>query len=283
MADLSHSVVLSSEHENFPIFEIDHPKCKARIALHGAHVLSWHPVGAEEVLYLSPESHFREGKAIRGGIPLCWPWFSAHASDLTLPSHGFARIRFWELLSVSETQEAVTFRFATKWRDLSAIAEIICGNMLEVKLTTINEGEGIAEVGGALHSYFRISNISNVAVNGLEDYHYLDTLAPQQPKRQVEAIHITEEFDAIYPSDAVVKIIDTPMDRVIVIEKNACPSTVVWNPWVAKARSLSDLPDEAYREFVCVEPAIVNTEMVSLAPGDHFTFSTTIRLEAHAK
>jgi glucose-6-phosphate 1-epimerase len=283
MNDFPSSVCLSRENEIFPIFEVNHPTCRARIALHGAQVLSWHPVGAAEVIYLSPESHYMEGKAIRGGIPLCWPWFSAHASDSTLPSHGIARTRFWNLESVRETEETVTFRFATLWRELSAIAEIIFGNTLDVRLTTVNVGEANLLLGGALHSYFQVSDISDISAEGLEGSTYLDTLPPKGYKTQVGPLRITEEFDAIFSSDAIVKIIDAPMKRVIFIEKSGCPSTVVWNPWIVKARSLSDLPDEDYREFLCVEPAIVNSELITLAPGESSTFSTKIRLEDHEK
>ncbi len=283
MYDLPISVCLSREDVNFPIFEIDHAKCQGRIALHGAQVLAWHPVDTAEVLYLSPQSHYTEGKAIRGGIPLCWPWFSAHASDPTMPSHGFARSRFWGLESVSETQEAVTFRFATKWRELAASVEIILGDTLEVRLTTLNMGEAHELLGGALHSYFRVSDISDISAEGLENSIYLDVLPPQQYKRQVGAVRIVEEFDANFSSDAVVRIIDAPLKRVVVVEKSGCPSTVVWNPWIDKARSMQDLPDEDYRKFLCVEPAVLHSDAITLAPGESYTFSTKIRLEAHEK
>ena len=283
MFDLPVAVRLSREDVDFPIFEIDHPKCKARIALHGAQVLAWLPANEAEVLYLSPESHFTEGKAIRGGIPLCWPWFSAHGSDPTQPSHGFARTRFWELESVCESEAAVTFRFATQAGNLAAIAEIIVGDALEVRLITTNVGETTAWLGGALHSYFQVSDVSEIAVEGLENSCYLDTLSGIKENQQVGAIRVAQEIDAIFQSECVVRIIDAPMERVIVIEKSGCPSTVVWNPWIAKARSLSDLPDEGYRQFICVEPAIVNAETITLACNERYTFSTKIRLEAYEK
>ena len=92
-----------------------------------------------------------------------------------------------------------------------------------------------------------------------------------------------EEFDANFSSDAVVRIIDAPLKRVVVVEKSGCPSTVVWNPWIDKARSMQDLPDEDYRKFLCVEPAVLHSDAITIAAGESYTFSTKIRLEAHEK
>ncbi len=107
------SVRLSDADPAYPVFEINHPTCSARVALHGAQVMSWRPVDEEEVLYLSTDGVFREGKAIRGGIPVCWPWFNAHPANASQPSHGLVRGRFWELLDASEDGSGVTMRFGT--------------------------------------------------------------------------------------------------------------------------------------------------------------------------
>lgn len=264
---------------DYPVFEIDHPTCKARVALHGAHVMSWKPRDEDEVLYLSPDSVFKEGKAIRGGIPICWPWFNAHPTNPDAPSHGLARTRFWEMISAEEDENGVTMRFGMEEGIWKAEVTVKAGLELEVSLETLNTNEIPIVVSGALHSYFSVSNIGNVRVVNLEDTDYLDTAGEPTRRKQKGAVKFAGEVDSIYDSLGKVLLVDDDSGRTILIEKSGSPSTVVWNPWLEKAAAMGDLPDDGYLAFCCVEAAIANDRAVIVMPGSSYELSTRISVE----
>lgn len=263
----------------YPVFEIDHPTCKARVALHGAHVMSWRPVDEEEVLYLSPEAVFREGKAIRGGIPVCWPWFNAHPADAGQPSHGLVRTRFWELLDAAEDGSGVTLRFGIRVGIWNAEVTVKAGSELEVKLESKNLSDVPILVSGALHPYLVVSDIAQVRVVGLDGCGYLDTVGAPERRKQKGDVHFGGEVDRIYDSSSDLLLVDDLSGRTILIEKSGSPSTVVWNPWVEKAAALPDLPDEGYRQFCCIEAAIANDRAEIVMPGGSHVLTTRISVE----
>lgn len=276
------SVRLAEPVPGYPVVEIHHPLCQARVALHGAHIMEWQPTSAvAPVLYLSPEALLREGKAIRGGIPICWPWFNAHPSDSTLPSHGHARTAFWTPDSADEDESGVTLRLSFRVDDLAVLADIFLGEILQLVLDTTNLGEKPASLSGALHTYLTVSAIENVQIDGLDGDIYLDTVGPPTERIQEGLVHFDREVDRIYENDSSTLLVDPGFERVIVVEKEGSPSTVVWNPWVEKAAALGDLPDEGYQDFVCVEAAIANDRAIILAPGGSHILSTTLRVEDH--
>lgn len=272
------SVSLSGS--DYPIFEIDHPACKARVALHGAQVMEWCPAGEKEVLYLSPDAVFREGKAIRGGIPICWPWFNAHPTNPELPSHGIARKRFWKIEGAEETEEGVTIRFGMSEGKWNAVTVIRLGKSLEVGVESHNPGDEPINVAGALHSYFRVGDIGKVRIEGLDGTEYLDTVGGRNMRRQSGSLLIRDETDSIYDSSSSIRLVDQSLGRTILIEKSGSPSTVVWNPWEEKSKALGDLPDDGYREFVCIEAAIANSKAVTVAPGGSHVFSMKVSVAA---
>ena len=274
---LSPSVRLSGS--DYPIYKIDHPTCSARVSLHGAQVMEWCPAGETEVMYLSPDAVFKEGKAIRGGIPLCWPWFNAHPTDSQMPSHGIARTRFWELESVEETDDGVVIRFKVSQGKWHAITVISMGKVLKVSLESLNPGADSIQVAGALHAYFRVEDIAKIRIIGLDGAEYLDTVGGRCRKQQNGDIEIPAEVDSIYDSSSSIRLVDEAMGRTILVEKSGSPSTVVWNPWIRKAAALGDLPNEDYRKFVCIEAAIANSKAVVVEPGGSYVFSTKISLE----
>ena len=263
---------------SYPVFEISHPTCTARVALHGAHVMSWKPRGEEEVLYLSPEAVFEEGKPIRGGIPVCWPWFNAHPTDPGLPSHGIARNRFWEVVEAGEDEGGATLRFEMSEGPWSASLTVRFGAALEVCLESRNPGDSRIAVSGALHSYLSVSDIGRVRVLNLEDTEYLDTVGDPRVLRQHGALEFRGEVDRNYDSPAGVQLADDAMGRSLLIEKSGSPTTVVWNPWQEKARALGDLPDDGYLKFCCIEAAIANDRAVTIEPGGSHLLSTRISI-----
>ena len=263
----------------YPVVTVNHPTCRARVALHGAHVMSWCPTGHEEVLYLSPEAVYREGKAIRGGIPICWPWFNAHPSDPDLPSHGLVRNQFWELESTDADDEGVLAKLRRTTEHWTVVATIRMASSLEVAIESTNLGDDQLLVSGALHSYFRVGDVRQITIKGLEDAAYLDTVGQHTNRHQTGVIEIDREVDRYYDSSAAVRLEDPLKERTILIDKENSPSTVVWNPWIEKAAALGDLPNEDYLAFACVEAAITNDRAVALSQGETHRFATRISVE----
>lgn len=277
--NLPASVRLSDADPAYPVFEISHPNCVAKVALHGAHVMSWRPVDEEEVLYLSPDAMYQEGKAIRGGIPVCWPWFNAHPADGAQPSHGLVRGRFWEFLSAAEDACGVTLRFAIRVGVWNAELTVKAGSELEVVLESRNVAEVPVLVSGALHTYLGVSDISQVRVVNLDGCTYLDTVGERQHRIQKGDVVFDGEVDRIYESSHGILLVDDLSGRTILIEKSGSPSTVVWNPWAEKAAALADLPDDGYLKFCCIEAAIANDKAEIVMPGASHLLMTRISVE----
>jgi glucose-6-phosphate 1-epimerase len=273
------SVRLSDSVPSYPVFEIDHPTCTAKVALHGAHVMSWRPVDEDEVLYLSQDAVFKEGKAIRGGIPVCWPWFNAHPTNPEMPSHGIARTRFWELAEAGESEEGVVLKFGMSDGIWNASVTVKAGAELEVILEMRNPNEIPIVVSGALHSYFAVSDIEQVRVVNLEGADYLDTVATPTMRNQKGALGFGGEVDSIYESSSSVLLVDDLSGRTLLIEKSGSPSTVIWNPWAEKSAAMGDMPDDGYLKFCCVEAAIANDKALIVMPGSSHVLSTRISVE----
>ena len=284
MIALPACVRLTHPAENYPVLEIDHPSCTARVALHGAHVMEWQPAGREPVLYCSPDAVFREGKAIRGGIPICWPWFNAHPTDASKPAHGIARNRFWQLTDAQDGGESVELRFELKsddatraiWdQEFHAIVEIRLGAELHVSLTSHNTGNAAFQETGALHTYLAVDDIAKVAVNGLEGASFKTVIAGELGIQQGD-VRIEGEVDRIYSSTATTAVRDGA--RTINVHKQGSASTVVWNPGPEKAAKLGDLPPADFQRFLCVEAANAPGAEVTVAPGGHHVLRTRIAL-----
>lgn len=268
----------------YPTVRISNAHATATIALHGAHVIDYIPRDQAPVIFTSVKAQFKEGKAIRGGIPVCWPWFSAHPSDSSMPAHGFARNRFWQLTSTSSHKDHTEAVFTLDtfapdiWQSPTTLTLTVqVGAELTLQLTSTNTGSENITIGGALHSYFCVSDIAQIELNGLENAAYIDSLDGVE-KTQLGPIRFDSERDAVFTdSTSTVTIHDSGFQRTITIEKSGSQSTVVWNPWVTKAAAFSDMLDEEFHEFVCVETANALTDTYQLAPGQSHTLASTIR------
>ncbi len=280
------SLSLETSQENYPFLKVQHEKATAKIALHGAHLTEWTPKNEKPVIYTSPTAIYREGKAIRGGVPICWPWFNAHPHNSNLPSHGVARTAFWHLSSASENEDAVTLTF-TLPRSEKLIAHfepefelnftIQIGEELVMTLLTKNTSSEPFQVGGALHTYFSISDIADVSLTGLESATYIDTVGKESLNRQNGNITFLGETDRIYVETVNdVTIEDPNWRRSILIKKSGSSSTVVWNPAAEKAIALTDLPDDGYKNFVCVEAANARKDAIILEPGQLTTLEQRV-------
>jgi glucose-6-phosphate 1-epimerase len=263
----------------------------AEIYLQGAHVSAWQPRAAEHpVLFLSPKSKFLPGKAIRGGVPLVFPWFADRKGGLPGGMHGFGRTLEWEVVAAEERADGVALSFkllpSQTTRDLGfdhfvLVYEVVVGATLSLSLDVENVGDSPLTFEEALHAYCSVSDVRQIEVIGVGDTDYLDRADNAKPKHQGPgAIRFTSETDQLHlNTQATVTISDPGWGRRIVIEKNGSNSTVVWNPWVDKAAALADLGADAWPHFVCVEPANAAENAVTLAPGGRHRMGILVRVE----
>jgi glucose-6-phosphate 1-epimerase len=264
----------------------------AEIFLQGAHVARWQPAGTEHpVIFLSEKSHFAAGKAIRGGVPLVFPWFAERKGGLPGGMHGFARTLPWEVVATEERSEGVALSFKllpnqttrdVGFDDFVLVYEVVVGATLTLKLEVENVGDSRLTFEEALHAYYSVSDVRQIEVSGVGDTDYLDRADNAKPKHQGPgAIRFAGETDQLHLNTrATVTISDPGWRRQIVIEKHGSNSTVVWNPWQGKASALADLGADAWPHFVCVEPANAAENAVTLAPGGVQRMGIVVRLES---
>lgn len=265
-------------------------QCSGEVYLLGGHVTRWKPAGAEEVVWMSQHSLFQAGKAIRGGVPVCFPWFGAKADDPKAPSHGFVRNREWQLESISSGDGAVTVSLLTrddestkKWwaADFELRLKAIFGAQLSLELQLTNTGKEALRAEEALHAYFTVGDAREISIAGLDSTDYLDKVENYVRKTQAGPIKITSETDRVYLGTTHdVEILDPVLDRRIRIAKRNSRNSVVWNPWVEKARSLSDFGDDEWTQMVCVEPSNVAENAVEVAPGQQHTMGVRVSVSA---
>lgn len=264
----------------------------AAIALQGAHIMTFQPDGAQPVIWLSPAAKLAPGKSIRGGVPVCWPWFGAHATDSSFPAHGFARTVPWQVaasVALPDGSTRITFELpqssipSAQWPHACRVRNIVTvGRKLTVELVTENTGDTAFEIGEALHTYFAISDVDKVRITGLEGCAYLDKVGDWQRKTQQGDITITSEVDRLYvntETDCLIE--DSGLQRRIRIAKGGSRSTVVWNPWIEKAAKMGDFGSDAgYRGMLCVESANAAENVVSVAPGTIHALRVEYSIEA---
>ncbi|GAB1234617.1 D-hexose-6-phosphate mutarotase [Ferrigenium sp. UT5] len=261
------------------IAEVANQHALSNIALQGAHIATFQPRGEEPVIWLSPNAKFAPGKSIRGGVPICWPWFGPHKTDSKLPGHGFARTVPWELQETRALEDGATFlRFGLLQNDrtraqwpyaCSAQLEVTVDKSLRVELVTTNTGQEAFELGEALHTYFQISDVANMTLRGLEGCEYMDKVGNARRYNQPGSIVINSEVDRVYVNtDSDCLIEDTGLKRTIRIHKEGSRSTVVWNPWTEKAEKMGDFGPKLHRDMVCVESGNALENVVTVAPGE---------------
>lgn len=279
-----------SQRGDLIICELKSELASLAFSLQGAHVLSWQPSAEEDVIWLSKDAQFSQGKSIRGGIPLCWPWFGTHETKPEYPAHGFARTVDWSLLGVKVTDaQIIKVHFQLDTRTLSPEIQNLWPNAtvvdyyLEVgaefkaKLVTTNVGNQSITIGQALHSYFAVGDVRDVVVKGLEGCDYLDK--PKQFLRcnQLGNIHFSGEVDRVYiDTTAKLAIVDT--HRTLHIAKQGSQTTIVWNPGEKVANTMGDLGENGHLKMLCVESANAANDTVTLAIGESTELSVTYQI-----
>lgn len=271
-----------------PKVHITTPEVSGDIYLHGAHVTSWKPSGTEEALFLSSQSQWEHGRAIRGGVPICFPWFGGKSDDPTAPAHGFVRTKEWRLESISQTGRTVTVSMFTEsdestrksWPgDFRLVYRAAFGPELGLELQMCNTGRTTLRFEEALHAYHRVRNIQEARLRGLDGIQYLDKTDSNRKKMQYGEIAITGETDRIYLDTAgAIELTDPVINRATHVLKENSRTTVVWNPWIHKAQALSDLRDDEWKQMICIESSNVSDFAVDLAPGQQHTMKALVRV-----
>jgi glucose-6-phosphate 1-epimerase len=254
----------------------------------GAEVTSWKPQGAQEVLFVSASSKWADGRAIRGGVPVCFPWFGNKADDPKAPAHGFVRAKPWQLESVSTSGDAVAVSMFTAsdaetkklWpADFRLVHRTTFGRELVMELEMANTGPSSLRFEAALHTYFHVGDISQVRIRGLDGIHYLDKTDGNREKVQQGELAVAAETDSVYLDTAhTVELVDPSLHRRIQVSKENSLATVVWNPWIEKAKAMSDLGGDDWKQFVCIETCNVGKHAVDLQPGQKHRMKSVIRV-----
>jgi glucose-6-phosphate 1-epimerase len=250
---------------------------EGEIYLHGAQVTSWKPRDQDEVLFLSSKSRWEEGRAIRGGIPICFPWFRAKADDPHAPAHGFVRTKLWQLESIAEAEGGVAVTMFTesdeetrRWwpAEFRLVHRVRFGSDLSLELVCINTGTSPLRFEEALHTYNRVADVRQARVLSLDNARFLDNTDSNKEKTQLGDVALTSQTDNAYlNTQNTVDLVDPKMRRQIRLKKSNSLTTVVWNPWREGAAGLSDLGDGEWAQFFCVEASNILGAAVNLEPG----------------
>lgn len=245
------------------------------VSLYGGQVISYRPTGQSEVFYLSDKAEYITGKAIRGGAPICWPWFGQDIQRPSRGSHGFARTQPWQVIGSEHTSAGETVLRLALRDSMTTLAiwpyhfllqlEIRLGASLQLTLTTHNTGSQPFFYTQAIHSYFQIGDIHTTTVSGLDGISYLDKTLNFTTQQQQGVLKIDKEIDRIYlqPPSKVTLSARAQLQ----IESEGSATTVVWNPWEAASRKLSDMAQDDYQRFLCIETANAAKDEIRLMPG----------------
>ena len=273
--------------------QVSGPRAEAEVYLQGAHVTQWTPRGAgAPVLFCSARAVYAPGKAIRGGVPLIFPWFGAHATDRSKPMHGFARARAWRLIEAEPAPDGTVVvelglddDAATRalWPHAFRVRyTVTIGDTLGMALDVTNTGDAAFSFEAALHTYLSVGDIRTASVTGLENTLFIDKVEAMSRKRHgTEPLRLTGETDRVFLGTRARCVVDDPaLRRRLSVDKTGSASTVVWNPWSAKAAAMADLEPDDWRRMICVETANAADDAVTLPPGARHVMTATIKVDA---
>jgi len=275
---------------DLPIALITTPHATAAITPYGAHLLTCRFASdSQELLFLSENAIFNVGTPIRGGVPICWPWFGPDPQQLGRPDHGLARTRMWSVASSALTPDnecVITFVLTDTPESFALWPHRFCltliltvGKAVTLNLTTENRGNNPIELTQALHTYFAVGDIERTSVTGLEGVPYADKTDGGREKNQESSICIEAETDRIYPfKGGDIVIHDEILERNIRIASEGSQSVVVWNPWIRVCEQKADLAEEDYKKMLCIETANAGDDVITVQPGKNYTLRATYSL-----
>ena len=271
------------------------------VAQQGAQILHYQHGTQPPIIWRSEQAAYQAGQSVRGGIPVCWPWFgdlqrnpqalqTQHGEPGHAPAHGGVRNLDWQLLGIEQLDEAVLLQFAydsrtqplPHWPHAAELRlDIRLDQRLHLSLTSRNHGDQPLQLSQALHSYFAVSDIRQTQVLGLDGCRYIETLDNWQERRQQGAVQFHGETDRIYLDvPPRLALVDAGWNRRILLDAASSRSAVVWNPWIDKARRLSHFADDAWQRMLCIETANVWDDCVHLAPGASHSLNLSLWSEA---
>jgi glucose-6-phosphate 1-epimerase len=269
-----------------PKIRITTPQCTGEMYLYGAQVTSWKPANTPEVIFLSSKAVFTDGKAIRGGIPICFPWFRAKADDRQAPAHGLVRTKIWTLESIDQNAGAITVTMSTQndpdtkrlWpHDFRALLRATFGAELKLEFTVTNTGAAPFRFEEALHTYHTVADIHKARVRGLDGVTYLDNTRSNRENKQSGDVAISGPTDSAYMnSQSAFDLLDPALNRRIHIAKQNSNTTVIWNPWIEAARAMADFGDDEWQQMLCAEAANIMANAVDLPPAKSHALTATI-------
>lgn len=291
MQNLPDSVRIETGRGGLRRLAIAAKQAEAEIYLHGAHVTHFQPRGQKPVLFLSDKSWFEAGKPIRGGVPICFPWFGLGQDGKRSPGHGFARLMEWELTSAEQLREGaieIGLRLVSneatrhQWNgDFEADYRVRVGPALSMQLHVRNTSHHPICIEEALHTYLAVSDVRQVSVEGLANTTYLDTVGTPQQKTEGDGpIRIAAETDRIYLNTRATCVVDDAgWQRRLAVEKRGSDTTVLWNPWIAKAQRMPDFGDDEWPLMLCIETCNVREHAVTVLPGQSHAMGAVVRTE----
>lgn len=284
------------EQDQLSCWRIRHGDAELLVAEQGAQVLSYRRGDAPPIIWLSEEAAMRSGQSVRGGVPVCWPWFGDLARNPqsvqqlyqgeAAPAHGLVRAIDWTMEDPVVDADGVTLRLTCpqaaaglpQWPQHAGLQlEIRLDQALHLDLTSENRGERPLALSQALHTYFAISDIHQVSVTGLAGRRYIETLEGWQQRQQQGDLRFTAETDRVYLDlEPTLTLVDPDWNRRLVLTSRGSASAVLWNPWIAKAQRLSSFADDAWQRMLCIETANVLDDLIVLEPGARHTLGLTL-------
>ncbi|EJM70764.1 aldose 1-epimerase-like enzyme [Pseudomonas sp. GM49] len=278
-------------------WRIRHGQAELLVAQQGAHILSYQLAGQPPLIWLNDEAVFKTGKSIRAGVPVCWPWFgnfarnpqsvqAMHVSGEAPSAHGFVRAMDWELGGIEAEGESLKVEFLLPYPEggfpgwphqVDLTLSIRLDEQLHIHLTSHNRGSEMVSISQALHSYFAVSDVRDVHVEGVDGLSYIETLDNWKTVTQTGDLRFTGETDRIYLDvPPQLSIVDPAWERRIVLTSSGSRTAVIWNPWIDRAAAFSDMADVGWQRMLCIETANVMGDVVNLVPGASHTLGVSV-------
>ncbi len=290
---ISNHVQFSAASGGLSRVELANAHGRASLVLDGGQVLTYQPEGHAPVLWVSPEARYVAGKSVRGGVPVCWPWFGPHATDTNKPAHGFARNSPWRVVDTQALNDGATrivlelvppANHRELWpHDATLQLHVSIGSHLVMELVTHNASDQSLTISEALHTYLHVGDIEQMSIAGLDGVAYVDKVDQGARRIQQDRVRISGEVDRVYlDTEATCVVHDAKLNRRIVVQKQGSRSTVVWNPWADKGQKLGDMGNDGFRRMLCIEAANAIDNTVTVAPQATHRMSTIIHAESGA-
>jgi glucose-6-phosphate 1-epimerase len=278
-------------------WRIRHGQAELLVAQQGAHILSYQLAGQPPLIWLNDEAVFKSGKSIRAGVPVCWPWFgnfernpqrvkAMRISNEAPTAHGLVRAMDWELGGIEAEGESLKIEFLLPYPEgglpgwphqVDLKLSIRLDDQLHIHLTSHNRGAETVTISQALHSYFAVSDVRNVHVEGVDGLSYIETLEDWKTKQQSGDLRFSGETDRIYlDAPPLLSIVDPAWERRIELTSVGSRTAVIWNPWIDRAAAFSDMADDGWQRMLCIETANVMGDVVSLAPSASHTLGVSV-------